>query len=262
MRHMSPFKYVDIVARTGSIRRAAETLAITSTALNRRILTLEEELGVSIFERHPRGVRLSAAGELLIHHIRTQMSDLERVKSQIADLSGERRGHVSIACSQALLPYFLPEQISIYRKAHPKVTFEVLLRDRAEAEQALLDISADIALVFEPVRLLEFQHILTIRQPVHAIMAPDHPLAGQDVLRLRDIVQHPVAVPSHAYGVRHLLEIATIKSSLVLNPMVESDSFEFLRHHAVAENIISFQLPIGLPQDDPGIVSRPIDSRD
>ncbi|MEQ8832791.1 MAG: LysR substrate-binding domain-containing protein, partial [Alphaproteobacteria bacterium] len=82
--------------------------------------------------------------------------------------------------------------MSIYRKAHPKVTFEVLLRDRAEAEQALLDISADIALVFEPVRLLEFQHILTIRQPVHAIMAPDHPLAGQDVLRLRDIVQHPV----------------------------------------------------------------------
>ena len=264
MRHLLPLRYVDVVAKAGSIRKAAETLAITSTALNRRILALEEELGVELFERFARGVRLSAAGEILIHHVRNQLSDMERVKSQIADLSGERRGHVSIACSQALLPYFLPEQISIYRKAHPKVTFDVLLRDRAAAEQALVDISADIALVFEPVRLMEFHNVLTVRQPVHAIMTPDHPLADQDVLRLRDILLHPIALPSRAIGVRHLMEIAARKSSLTMSPIIESDSFEFLRHHAIAENIISFQLPIGLPENVPGsgIVTRPIDSRD
>ena len=264
MRHLLPLRYVDVVAKAGSIRKAAETLAITSTALNRRILALEEELGVELFERFARGVRLSAAGGILIHHVRNQLSDMERVKSQIADLSGERRGHVSIACSQALLPYFLPEQISIYRKAHPKVTFDVLLRDRAAAEQALVDISADIALVFEPVRLMEFHNVLTVRQPVHAIMTPDHPLADQDVLRLRDILLHPIALPSRAIGVRHLMEIAARKSSLTMSPIIESDSFEFLRHHAIAENIISFQLPIGLPENVPGsgIVTRPIDSRD
>ena len=264
MRHLLPLRYVDVVAKAGSIRKAAETLAITSTALNRRILALEEELGVELFERFARGVRLSAAGEILIHHVRTQLSDMERVKSQIADLSGERRGHVSIACSQALLPYFLPEQISIYRMAHPKVTFDVLLRDRAAAEQALVDISADIALVFEPVRLMEFHNVLTIRQPVHAIMTPDHPLADQEVLRLRDILLHPIALPSHAYGVRHLMEIAARKSSLTLSPVIESDNFEFLRHYAIAEDIISFQLPIGLPDNVPGsgIVTRPIDARD
>jgi DNA-binding transcriptional LysR family regulator len=87
---------------------------------------MEEELGVPIFERLPRGVRLSTAGEILIHHIRAQLGDMERVKSQIVDLAGERRGHVSIACSQALLPYFLPEQISSYRKNHQEVTFSVL----------------------------------------------------------------------------------------------------------------------------------------
>ena len=110
---------VDAVAKSGSIRKAAEILAIDSTALNRRILAIERELGFDIFERIPRGVRLTTAGEILVHHIRTQSSDFERVKSQIADLSGERRGHVSIACSQALLPYFLPEQISTYRNEHP-----------------------------------------------------------------------------------------------------------------------------------------------
>ena len=153
---------VDAVAKSGSIRKAAEILAIDSTALNRRILAIERELGFDIFERIPRGVRLTTAGEILVHHIRTQSSDFERVKSQIADLSGERRGHVSIACSQALLPYFLPEQISTYRNELPGVEFSVLLRDRAAAEQALVDYSADLVLVFEPIRLVEFQNLLKV----------------------------------------------------------------------------------------------------
>ena len=102
MRHLTPLRFVDEVAKAGSIRRAAETLAITPSALNRRILSIEEELGVQIFERIPGGVRLNTAGEFLVHHIRNQVSDLDRVLSQIADLSGVRRGHVSIACSQAL----------------------------------------------------------------------------------------------------------------------------------------------------------------
>jgi DNA-binding transcriptional LysR family regulator len=264
MRHLLPLHYISAVARAGSIRKAAETLAITSTALNRRILAMEEDLGVPIFERLPRGVRLSAAGEILIHHVRAQLSDIERVKSQIADLSGERRGHIAIACSQALLPYFLPEQISTYRSAHPAVTFSVLLRDRAAAEQALVDMSADLALVFEPVRLTEFSIILTVRQPVHAVMASGHPLARSGKLRLRDCLAYPIALPTAPYGVRHLLEAAVRRTSLTLRPVVESDSFEFLRHHALAENIVSFQIPIGVPMntESPHVLSRPIDERD
>jgi len=264
MRHLLPLKYIDAVAKAGSIRKAAESLAITSTALNRRILAMEEDLGVPIFERLQRGVRLSTAGEILVHHARAQLSDMERVKSQISDLSCERRGNVSIACSQALLPYFLPEQISLYRSSHPAVTFGVLLRDRAAAELALADMSADLALVFEPVRLLEFKILLTVRQPVHAVMTPGHPLAAMETLRLRDCLRYPIALPTTRYGVRHLLEAAVRRTSLTMQPVVESDSFEFLRYHALAENILTFQIPIGLPADLQGenLISRPIDARD
>lgn len=225
---------------------------------------MEEELGVPLFERFARGVRLSAAGEILIHHVRAQLGDIERVKSQIADLAGERRGNVSIACSQALLPYFLPEQISVYRGLHPAVTFGVLLRDRAAAEQALVDLSADLALVFEPVRLAEFQLLMAIRQPLHAVMSPDHPLAKKEKIRLRECARYPVAMPTAAYGVRHLLEMALRRTSIDMRPVVESDSFEFLRYHALAENIVAFQIPIGLPATggDGRLISRVIDERD
>lgn len=264
MKHLLPLTYIDAVSKAGSIRKAAETLAITSTALNRRILAMEGELGVPIFERLARGVRLTTAGEILIHHIREQLTDMERVKSQIADLTGERRGHVSIACSQALLSFFLPEQIAVYRKEHPAVTFSVLLRDRAAAEQALTDFSADLLLVFEPIRLFEFQTLLNIRQPLHAVMAKDHPLAARESLRLRECLQFPLALPTEEFGVRQLLEAAVRRTSLSLDPVVVSDSFEFLRSHAIAENIIAFQIPIGLPRnnDNSEIVSRPVAAQD
>jgi len=264
MKHLLPLTYIDAVSKAGSIRKAAETLAITSTALNRRILAMEEELGVPIFERLARGVRLTTAGEILIHHIREQLTDMERVKSQIADLTGERRGHVSIACSQALLSFFLPEQIAVYRKEHPAVTFSVLLRDRAAAEQALTDFSADLLLVFEPIRLFEFQTLLNIRQPLHAVMAKDHPLAARESLRLRECLQFPLALPTEEFGVRQLLEAAVRRTSLSLDPVVVSDSFEFLRSHAITENIIAFQIPIGLPRnnDHSEIVSRPVAAQD
>ncbi len=264
MRHLTTLRYVDAIARIGSIRGAADSLSLTSTALNRRILALEEELGVAIFERLPRGVRLSSAGEILIHHIRSQLSDMDRVKSQIADLSGVRRGHVSIACSQALIPYFLPEQIKAYRDQHPGVTFGVHVRDRDAAEQALVDHTADLALVFEPIRMSDFQTILTAPQHIHAIMGPDHPLADQEQVRLKECLLYPVAMPTRIYGVRHLIEMALIDSGMSVDPVIESDNFEFLRSYAVAENIISFQLPIGLPDNNAGngLLTKRIDPRD
>lgn len=259
----APLGYVEAIARAGSIRKAAESLAITSTALNRRVLALEEELGVPIFERLPRGVRLSTAGELLIAHVRGQVSEFDKLRGQIADLSGERRGHVSIACSQALLPYFLPEQISRYRAQHPAVTFGVSLRDRAAAEQALVDLTADLALVFEPVRLREIQVLISVRQPVHAVMAVDHPLAGRGTVRLRDCAAFPVGLPTASYGVRNLIDLALLRSSVALSVAIESDTFEFLRRYPRHENLVTFQIPIGLPRlPDEGIVSRPVDARD
>jgi DNA-binding transcriptional LysR family regulator len=263
MRHQLLLRYVDTVTRVGSIRKAAESLAITSTALNRRILALEEDLGVPIFERLPGGVRLSAAGEVLIQHVRGQLADMERVRSQIADLRGERRGHVTVAASQALMPFFLPEQITHYRKAHPAVTFSILRRDRSAAEQAITDMSADLALVFEPERPLDLHVLHKVRQPVHVLMRPGHPLGAQAVVRLRDCLRYPLALPNDQTGIRFLLERAVQRSSLSLRPVVEADSFEFLRCHALAENIVAFQIPIGLPlaSDSETLATRPIDAR-
>ncbi|WP_353475362.1 LysR family transcriptional regulator [Salipiger sp. H15] len=259
MRHLVTLMMIRDVARAGSIRRAAEDMNITSSALNRRIQSFEEEFGAPIFERLPRGVRLNPAGELLMQHIQAQVGDLARVRSQIADLSGERRGHVSIACSQALNPVFLPREVALYRREHPGVTFSIRIRDRAQAEQELSTFATDLALVFEPVHLVDFEVIQSTEQPVCAVLSESHPLARRDVLRLRDCLAERHVVPSPQYGVRHLLEQATRGRSLSLRPVVEADSFELMRQYVLYEEVVGFQIPIGIPPSPgSGLVLRPI----
>lgn len=265
MKHTRLLLYVDAVARTGSIRKAAETLNITPSALNRRIQDLEHEFGTPIFERLARGVRLNAAGELFIRHVRNQVSDLARVRSQIEDLSGLRRGSVAIACSQALAYHVLPTEIARYRERFPQVTFAVEVRDHAEAMRALADYAVDLALVFQPSVMAEFQALATVEQRLVAIMAEGHPLAAGAQVRLRDCAAFPLALPDSSYGGRVLIEAAMARGSMRLEPTIQSNSFEFLRNYVRYENAITFQIEIGAPQElraRHGLVSRPIDPRD
>lgn len=263
MRHMETFRLIDAVARAGSIRKAAEDAGLTASALNRRIARFEDEFGAQIFERLARGVRLNPAGELVLQHYRAQRSDLARVQSQVADLTGVRRGHVTVACSQALLPYFLPEQIARYRRDHPGVTFAVTVRDRSRAEEELAAFRSDLALVFEPMLMADFEVIHSIPQPVCAVVAPDHPLAARPEVRLRDCLDGPHVAPSEGYGVRYLLDAAARRTGRRLAPAVETESFELIRHHVLHERAVGFQIPIGLrPGAASGLVARPVAARD
>ncbi|HET9205716.1 MAG TPA: LysR family transcriptional regulator, partial [Burkholderiaceae bacterium] len=73
--HASILKYFVEVARSGSIRKAAQNLYVASSAINRQIRKLEEELGTELFDRLPSGMRLNAAGERVLQHVRGTLHD-------------------------------------------------------------------------------------------------------------------------------------------------------------------------------------------
>lgn len=265
MRHLKTFELIEAVVRFGSIRKAAEESNITASALNRRINTFEEEFGSEIFERLPRGMRLNPAGELLMDYYLKQKSELQRVQSQVSDLSGHRRGHITIACSQALLPYFLPKNIAKYRQEHPGVTFAVNVRDRAQVEQELKNFKSDIALVFEPRYLADFECMFALPQPVHVVFSNSHPLAmnANRSIRLRHCLEHPHIAPCTGLGVRDLLDNASKKIGRSLNPVVETESFELIRSYILYEQLLGFQVPIGMPENTAhDLVTQPIDTQD
>lgn len=262
MRHMKVLECIRDVAISGSIRRSAERLAITPSALTRRIQDFEQELGTTLFERLPNGMRLNPAGELLLRHIRDQFADFDRLRSQIADLSGVRRGHVAIACSQAFAHELIPNEIEAYRIQHPLVSFTVLVRDHSHAVEALTAFEADIAMVLQPPPAPEMQILSALSQPLCALMRPDHPLAGRQTVRLRDCLQFPIAMPGPGLAIRHLLQGAIVKASMPVRVAVQSDSFEVLRSYAAREDVVSFQIRAGIPQDGGRLAACEVDGRD
>ena len=265
MRHLRFLRYVDQVARSGSIRKAAEILNVTASALNRRIMDIEEELGTQLFERQPRGMRLTAAGEVFARHIRDQVADTERMRSQIEDLKGLRRGNVRFACSQALAHGFLPTAVIAFRNAYPLITFEVVVSDHERAMKALALSEVDIVLVFRPPYSAGFRPLFTVKQRLMTVMAAHHPLAAKARLRLSDCRLYPLALPERSIGGRQLLDEVTARAGLALTPVIQSNSFEFLRGCVARSDAISFQIEVGALPDDlagSGLVARPIDDRD
>ena len=262
MRHQLQMHYLDTVARVGSIRKAAELLAITSSALNRRILAMEEDLGVPVFDRVASGVQLNAAGELLIHHFRTQLAEMDRVKSQIHDLQGERRGHVSIACSQAFMVSLLPNEILKYQKEHPNVTFSLRVCTRSSAAEELRAFNADIAMVFNPELTTGFNSLACTPQSLHVQFHNEHPLNKPGPVRLRDCLLWPQALPTKENGIRHILEKAVAARAAELTVSIESDNFYLLRKMVQQGEMVSFTLPAGLDDENEALVHRPVDEQD
>ena len=265
MKHLTTFRVIDAIARTGSIRGAADHLALTPSAVQRRLQSYEAEIGFEIFDRGPQGVDLNSAGELVIMHIRDTFSETGKLASRLADLSGMRRGEVRIGCSQALVPYVLPHHISNYQKTYPNVIFEVVVIEHRFAQNALANHVIDLALVFGAGEVPEFKTLLGVRQQLAAVMGVNHPLAHFEQLRLRQCYEHPVALPSLGFGSRVMVDAALQEKSYSRSPEVESNSFEYLKAHVADTSAVTFQIECGAPLPpikDTYLTARLIDQRD
>jgi DNA-binding transcriptional LysR family regulator len=260
MQHLRFLQYVDAVARCGSIRAAAEQLHIAASAVNRRIQDLEEELGTPIFERLPRGMRLTAAGELFVGYARRRSADLAQVRSQVEALRGLRRGLVTIAASQALAPVFLPRAIQEFHALRPGIAFDVKVLDQERAVQAVTDFQVDLGLIFNPPDLRGLRVLAQARQRTCAVVSPDHPLAGRTSVRLKDCLKYPLAMPDRSLSGRSVLDRLFESSSLQPNAPLVSNSYELMRGYARESGGVSFQIEIGAALSA-GAVAIPIDER-
>src|SRR5579862_9136270 len=170
--------YVDAVARHGSIRKAADALNVASSALNRQILDLEWDLGSALFERLPRGVRLTAAGEVFLAYARQAISELKAVESQVEQLRGMVRGQVSVGAVESVAGDLLPAAISRFQSTHPNVRFIVRVGGPEELVSALTADQVDLILTHYPPPKHSVTVAAAAEQALCALMVSDHPLAG------------------------------------------------------------------------------------
>lgn len=262
MNHLRFLRYVDETARSGSIRLAAQRLHVAASAVNRRILDIEAEIGTPLFERLPRGMRLTSAGELFVHYIRSRRAALDQVMSEIEDLKGLRRGRVGIAASQALARRFLPQAVAAFQATHPMVDFDVRITDYRQANESLRAYDCDLSLVFNPESSSDIETLASVEQRLLLVMSSDHPLARRaDPLALRDCVDYPIVMAQRELSGRQLLERFLSRSSIKLRPVVESNSFEFLLGYLLEAQALSFQIAVGVDDEGGRLTSRELSDR-
>jgi len=233
--------YVDAVARHGSIRKAADALNVASSALNRQILDLETDLGAALFERLPRGVRLTAAGEVFLAYARQAISELKAVESQVEQLRGLVRGQVGIAAVESVAGELLPSAITKFQMEHPNVRFNVRIGAPEELVSALIADQVDMILTHHPPPRKHTAIAAAAPQALCALMVHDHPLAKRSELHLRDCLAHPLALGDATLAGRALIEQALAQASFDLDPRLVSDSVETMKAFARMNRGVCFQ---------------------
>ena len=179
MRHSlvpAGLRYADQVARSGSIQKAARELHVAASAINRQILHLEEELGVPLFERLPRGMRLTPSGDALITLARRWRQDERGVVAEIRRIQGVHQGHVALVAMDS----------------HATSVMPALVRD--------------LAAIFNLKPRRELLVLWKSALPLGCVVAPRHPLAQRETVSFQEATAYPVALQSKALTIRRYLE--------------------------------------------------------
>ena len=245
LRPPRAYVYLDTVARAGSIRKAAEQLHVASTALNRKIKETEDSLGTPLFERLPRGVRLTAAGEVLVAAVRRSMADVRAAVSHIEHLRGEVRGTVRIGCAESVGADLIPASIAHYQQSHPAVQFQTASGVTAQLVASLLDDAVDVVLVHDPLPCDQLKVLASVRQPLCAMVRLGHPLAALPALRLTDCQKYPVALGNQSFGSRQLIDAIVARSSISLKIVMQASTVLSLQEFSRQTDAVSFQYQIG-----------------
>jgi DNA-binding transcriptional LysR family regulator len=243
--HAAVLRYFDHVARLGSIRRAAETLNVASSAVNRQILKLEEETGAVLFERLRTGVRLTAAGEVLLRHARETLIDYDRARADMATLSGTVTGSVRIISLESLIVRFMPEVVAELARAYPQMTLTVVVVDPSAIADELRSGRNDFGVLFVDNRYTRVDVVETFSTSIGAVMRPDHPLASRRKLTLTECAKHPVLMLNDRWLLDVVMATEFAQSGARLVPRIVSNSIDFMRQMIMSDLGIGFFTPIG-----------------
>ncbi|MCI8212488.1 LysR family transcriptional regulator [Pseudomonas sp. S25] len=211
------------VAHSGSFAKAAVELSLSPSALTVQIQQLEDWLGVSLLERSPRHVSLTAAGQSNLMPMEKLLLDLDNIVSGSRDLAALRRGVVTIAALPSMCSSTLPPVLRLFRDQFPGV--EVRLRDVvAQRIDALVregEVDFGLGVRARMAHGLEFEVVLTDR--LCLFVPAGHPLSMKTSIKLGELADQPIILTGRDSSVRERVEQLFADEQLTLIPGLEAN---------------------------------------
>ncbi len=179
------------VKATGSVARAAESMHLTASAVSKRILELEDQLGTAILERHSQGARLNQAGIALSRRAQLILKEFHNLQDDMANFADGTAGSVRLASNTSGLACGLADQLVYFNRQYPDIRISVREATSLAVVQAVAEGWADIGIASTQTEL----GALTVRPyrstPLVLAVPKNHPLAGQDAVHYTDTLAYP-----------------------------------------------------------------------
>ncbi|MCO1659105.1 LysR family transcriptional regulator [Pseudonocardia humida] len=184
---LQQMRYVVAVAETSSFTRAAERCLVVQSALSHQIARLERELGARLFERTSRRVRLTPAGAAFLPAARQCLDAAERAAAEVAAAVGEVRGRLAVGLISTVAAIDVAGALREFRRRYPHVRISLRVRASEELVEQVEQGAVDVAFLGLPTtarpRGVDARELA--RDRLVAVVAPDHPLAGEPAVDLR-----------------------------------------------------------------------------
>ncbi len=234
LNHLAIFQ---AVADAGNITAGAQRLHISQPAVSKQLQELERSLGVALFERLPRGVRLTEAGELLAGYARRLFALESEAELALAELRGLERGRLSIGASVTIGSYLLPQVLARFHERYPGLDLSVEIANTELVQKQLLDGALDIGLTEGQISFPEIEASEFRQDEMVTIVAPNHPLtrSGEPVT-INRLCEEPFVVREPGSGTRLALDGALAERHLTIRPVMSFGNIEAIKR-AVAAGI-------------------------
>lgn len=237
--HAIVLKYFVEVARSGSVRKASQKLFVAASAINRQILNLEDELGVELFDRLPRGLRLNPAGERLLAHAQATLHDFQVVRTEIDALKGERTGHIKVVSMDSLFIDLLPTVVEEFSQVYPAATYTITTAQPMDVAAMVLSGQADVGCSFLGQLPAGVAAVSLAAMPLGIVMPPGHPLAVKERVSLADCARYPFMRSSTSAAVTSAMSPEFAKFWDETEPVATCTSTPMLKRLIIAGKGIS-----------------------
>ncbi|MEV1243205.1 LysR family transcriptional regulator [Nonomuraea sp. NPDC050022] len=190
---LQQMRYVVAVAETSNFTRAAEQCLVVQSALSHQIARLERELGAKLFERTSRRVRLTPAGAAFLPAARQALDAAERARAEVAAAAGEIRGRLAIGTIPTVAAVDLPAALKEFHLRHRQVRISLRSGASEDLIEGVSQGTLDVAFLGLPlgVRPKGVRGRELARGDLVALVAPDHPLADEQRVDLRQLADEP-----------------------------------------------------------------------
>lgn len=255
------------VIEHGSLAAAARKLGLTQQALSASLATLEESLGVRLFDRTPGGVtRPTACGMALVRHARSQLAGAERARDELRSLAAGRAGTVTIGIGESFAGDVIASAVTAFRAERPEIRVNLIEGYSEALRHRLYDGEFDfIAAGVSAYELMNgFQREMIYSADDVVVVRPEHPLARRRRLKLADLQGYPWLVPySRATDLNVIVEAFVAEDLEPPRAIVGSDAYRIGMHLLLASDLLVMVSPalIGpeLRRSPPALRTLPID---